>query len=95
MKRRIIGFLEICDEIPDKAKYLFSKSEKIITEEEPLRALGEELSDETVQKTKEICLHYYEVDTEDFEDLVKDGFFKQTKSERYMKGIQKYKIPSL
>lgn len=82
-KKRVVGFLELFDEIPEKAKYISSKSESLIKEA---------TTDSPGKTVIETLIHYYEVEDTDFEDLMQEGFFKLSKLERYIKGAQKYKI---
>jgi len=89
-KKYIVGFLDIVDDVPEKAVFLHSKSvdwDKIETQPEDLPRLKRAVGCGYAQ-----YMHFFEVDNNDFEDLKTEGFFKLNLLERIKKFSTKHKL---
>lgn len=102
--KRVVAFSDIFDEVPANAKYLFSRRADIF---ETFKQPKENLILETeggivsvappsdiykVETAPLLYMHYYEVDSMDFEELVEAGFLKKTGSEKMKEFMHKYKL---
>jgi len=93
--KRVVGFFDMFDEIPNNGKYLFSRKVEIPTEEtEAERAERLIHPDAPIQThASVIYVHYYELDDMDFEELMSTDFNKKTAAEKMKDFMVKYKIP--
>lgn len=82
--KRVIAFLDMFDEVPTNAKYLFSKREETLS---PVTGSSNEV-------LAVLYMHFYEVDNMDFGELVEAGFFKKNDSEKMKEFAHKYKLPT-
>lgn len=93
--KRVVPFLDICESIPDKAKYLFSKKTIVNSDAMSQTLYGDGItiaglpgSDSSV----ELYVHYYEVDNIDFEALVNSEYFKQTYLQKMEAFVEEFKL---
>ena len=89
--KRVYGFVDMFDDIPKDAKYLFSK-EFILplaeTEEQKTNRIINGNDTDLSNNSMPIYKHYYEVNLEDFEKLTKSEIFNEnfiSKIERFGK----------
>ncbi len=93
--KRVVGFFDMFDEIPNNGKYLFSRKVEILSEEtEEERAHRLIHPDTPTQhQANVVYIHYYELDDMDFEELMSTDFIKKTAAEKMKDFFAKYKIP--
>lgn len=93
--KRVVGFFDMFDEIPNNGKYLFSRKVEIVSEEtEEERAQRLIHPDAQINHhASVIYIHYYELDDLDFEELMSTDFNKKTAAEKMKEFFSKYKIP--
>lgn len=93
--KRVVGFFDMFDEIPNNGKYLFSRKVEIVNEEtEEERAQRLIHPDTPVSHhASVIYVHYYELDYMDFEELMSTDFNKKSAAEKMKDFLTKYKIP--
>lgn len=94
--KRVIGFLDMFDKIPDNSKYLFSRNVLIsfpIKENAVIETTGGALNlvpeEDSMQST---YIHYYEVESSDIEELVDNQFFKKSSTEKIKEFMKEYKV---
>jgi hypothetical protein len=95
--KRVVAFFDMFDTIPDNAKYLFSnKFEFPIpeSEEEKTHRIISSNPQEAGSHKAVIFIHYYEVDTIDFEELMETDFIKTPNTDKMKNFMQQYKIPT-
>jgi hypothetical protein len=87
--KRVVGFLDVVDEIPERATWLYSRKLESSTDqtEESEAFLKRALAGGYAQ-----YIHYFEVDDGDFEELVTKDFFKTSIVDRLKKFIAKNKL---
>lgn len=88
--KKVVGFLDVVDDVPERSVWLYSRKLNI-----PEEKNGEDV--DVHNKRAEAgsyaqYMHYFEVDEEDFDELVKEGFFKLGIIERIKKFNLKNKI---
>ena len=91
--KRVVAFFDMFDEIPDDAKYLFSRRL-----ENPLDNKAQVSTDESqpqVAKSESAILfvHYYEVHSMDFEAIMTSDFIKKPNIDKMNDLFKHYKIP--
>ena len=77
--KRVIPFLDFYDNIPQNAKYLFSRKMEFDspeTEDQTVKRIISNNPDELSKEKIVIYQHYYEVNESDFKSLIKSDFFK-------------------
>jgi len=93
--KRVVAFFDMFDEVPDNAKYLFSRKAEIpLDDNEEQRAAKIVSNNAEVNATVQtvIYVHYYEVDGMDFEELMESEFGKKTGIDKMREFMHKYKI---
>ena len=91
--KRIVAFFDTFDEVPDNAKYLFSRKLEIPieeTEEQKANRIISGVQDENLNSPAILYMHYYEVDSMDFEELIETGFGKKSALDKMNDYILKY-----
>lgn len=96
--KRVVGFFDMFDTIPDSAKYLFSNKIEFtvpeIEEEKTHKIISNNPSEAHENNKAIIFIHYYEVDTDKFDELNDTtGFLKKSNLERMREFMHQYKIP--
>jgi hypothetical protein len=88
--KRVIAFLDIFEEIPDKGKYLFSQKETVkMTDISGLENTFFKLDENS---NLEVLVHFYEIEQQDSEDLLNAGFLKQTREEKIKNFLETNKL---
>src|ERR1035437_1759411 len=100
--KRVVAFSDMFEEIPTSAKYLFSRKAELFmapkdnlaieTEGGILNIAKEKIEKEVGETINVLYMHYYEVDSMDFEELVEAGFLKKNGSEKMKEFMHKYKL---
>lgn len=93
--KKVIPFLDMYDEIPDNAKYLFSRTVEIPseeTEEQKTARLISNNQEQIVNAPTVIYVHYYEVDGMDFDEMIDKKFGEKTPADKIQEFVKKYKI---
>lgn len=98
--KRVVAFFDMFDEIPDNAKYLYSKKmEPPVLEKENLTLETEggivnlTAKNFDTEPIATLFLHYYEVDGMDFEDLISEAdFVKKQAIDKIREFMQRYKV---
>jgi len=96
--KRVVAFFDMFDVIPDSAKYLYSNKFEFapteVHEEKMCKMISNIPSELQNDKKAVVFLHYYEVDTNKFEELNETtNFLKKTNAERIKEFMEQYKIP--
>jgi hypothetical protein len=95
--KRVVAFFDTFDEIPDSAKYLYSRSVEVPAEEteeqKTARIVSNNPEAHTLSPTV-LYLHYYEVEGMDFEEIMEAGFAKKMPGDKIKEFIQRYKLPT-
>lgn len=93
--KRVVAFFDMFDEIPENAKYLFSRKAEAPAKEN-VAPESEAGPANTPIEAAPIYIHYYEVDDMDFENLMDadSPFVKESNMEKMKKFMHKYKIPT-
>jgi len=94
--KRVVAFFDMFDEIPDNSKYLFSRKVEAEIPENDDQKTARIISsnpDACSPDTAVIYIHYYEVDSMDFEELMETDFIKKQNIEKIKEFMQHYKIP--
>jgi len=94
--KRVVAFFDMFDEVPDNAKYLYSRKVEI-----PLEETEEQKTARIISNNPEahanvpaiVYVHYYEVDSMDFEELMEADFGKKNAMDKMREFMQRYKIP--
>lgn len=92
--KRIIPFLDMFDEIPDNSKYLYSKKVEAPSEETDEQKAIRISAESNVNTPPIMYIHYYEVDSMDFEELVESGIIKKNYLDKIKDFMHKYKLMS-
>ena len=89
--KRIVNFVDVIDEIPDGAKYLFSRP-NTIPGEETEEQKAQRIITGTIEENPGhvIYSHYYEVSEEDFQVLADSRWIHETPLERIERFNKKY-----
>lgn len=98
--KRVVQFLDMFDEIPDNAKYLYSIKVEAPSEESEEQKTARIVSNDYPKVSTNVStnvstiayIHYYEVDNMDFEEIMEAGFAKKTATDKIKEFIQRYKI---
>lgn len=93
--KRVVAFFDLFDEIPDNAKYLFSRKIEIPMSEDEEQKVNRIISNNPEANPNVpaiVYAHYYEVDGMDFEELMESDFGKKTGIEKMKDFMQHYKI---
>lgn len=93
--KRVVAFFDMFDEIPDNAKFLFSRKVEVPLEETEEQKTARVISNNPESHIVEpaiIYTHYYEVDDMDFEEIMEAGFAKKQPGDKIKEFVQKYKI---
>lgn len=93
--KRVVAFFDMFDEIPDNAKYLFSRRVEAPVDGGEDKKTSEILSNnpKTSETTAVIFVHYYEVDAMDFEELMNSEFPRKNSVEKMKDFFHEHKIP--
>lgn len=94
--KRVVAFFDMFDEIPENAKYLFSRRVETPVENAEEGKASEILSNNpkgTENSTAVIFVHYYEVESMDFDELMQSEFPRKNSVEKMKDFFHKYKIP--
>lgn len=89
MSKRVVAFFDMYDEIPEKGKYLYSKSIEVPVVKKNNNLLTEEAI-VSQDSSKSLYIHYYEIDHMDFEELISSKFNEKTMEEKISEFIKKY-----
>lgn len=91
--KRVVAFFDMFDEIPENAKYLYSRSVEVPSaesdEEKAARIIN---GSDTQPPSTIIYANYYEVDDMDFETLMSSGFLSKTPMSKMIEFFEKYQI---
>ncbi|TXI88442.1 MAG: hypothetical protein E6Q36_05630 [Chryseobacterium sp.] len=92
--KRVVGFFDTFDEIPDSGKYLYSRAVEInlgeTEEEKNARIISNNPEAVASHKKAIFYVHYYELDHMDFEELMSTEFGKKTAVEKMNEFTKKY-----
>lgn len=91
--KRVVGFFDMFDEIPNNGKYLFSRKIEIAAEETAEEKAERliHLDAPTQHHSSVVYVHYYELDNMDFDELMSTDFNKKTAAEKIKDFLTKYK----
>jgi hypothetical protein len=92
--KRVVSFLDTYDEIPDNSKYLYSRKIEVPLDETHEQKTARIISNDPDSKVSApmiIYMHYYEVNSMDFEELMEGGFAKDA-TEKIKDFVHKYKL---
>jgi hypothetical protein len=98
--KRVVAFFDMFDEIPDNAKYLYSKKMEVPVAEKENVVLETEgaivslpAKELVAEPSTSLYIHYYEVDGMDFEDLIREAdFVKKQAVDKIKEFMQRYKV---
>jgi hypothetical protein len=94
--KRVVPFFDTFDEVPDNAKYLYSRKVEVPSEESEEQKAARIISSNPEAHTMEPTIlywHYYEVDGMDFEDLMVSGFGRKNAGDKIKEFMHHYKLP--
>jgi hypothetical protein len=95
--KRVVGFFDMFDEIPENAEYLYSRKVDVPlpeTEEEKTARIISNNPEASTNAPATIYIHYYSVDSMDFDELMADGSdFRKDNIDKMKEFMRKYKIP--
>lgn len=95
--KRVVAFFDMFDEIPDNSKYLFSRNIEVPAEETEEQKIARLISNNPENQTSiptVFCVHYYEVDGMDFDELITETEFATKKpGDKIKEFVHRYKIP--
>jgi hypothetical protein len=92
--KRVVAFLDTFDEIPNSAKYLYSRKIEVPMEETDEQKSARIISsnpESHVQEPTILYMHYYEVEGMDFEELMESGFAEKTPENKFKEFFNRYK----